>query len=139
MEHEVRGTGYMEWWIDGGKKLPVEIQDKLTDIFLEKYFEVSNLWACVFNSHIKDWNSDFDKLHPELDGYSKEYNRFIACKEKRELKKHSRFFRGIYWKLNIILRYDKQKGFWYPAEIFTINLFGKKLNGQFHLEDLEVL
>ena len=138
MEHKIYCEGSMEWEFKDGKKIPVVIQDKLTDIFLKKYCEVHSLWVDIFNAHINDWNADFNKIHPNLDGYSKEYNEFIMRKEITKLEHHKKFFKGKYWEWKIVLKYDKKRKYYYPAEILSIGIGNHKVNGQFFITKLDV-
>lgn len=71
------------------------------------YFKAHNLWADIFNSHIEEFNSEWEALFPEIENIETNspewfaYNKFIADKMDvydREL--NSRELRGSLFEIH---------------------------------------
>ena len=61
---------------------------KLIEKHLTKvYCKTQNKMAEAFNKRIDKWNKEFEKLHPDKDGWSLEYNVFI-CQKANRLFRH---------------------------------------------------
>lgn len=134
MIHKILVDAVMKWEIDGGYELPVGISEFLTKKLMDKYLELRNLWAEIFNAHIEDWNQDFEKIHPELDGYSKQYNDFILRMSIERQLEHEKFLKGPFYEFRTILKYDKKDKFYTPVDVLTIKLGFLRINGYLYIE-----
>lgn len=78
---------------DGAKYLP----DFLKDYLIDEYVKRRNVFCNLVNDKYEEWNEEFDTLHPNVDGWSDEYKRFIYLKHQEPLANANAENIGLNW------------------------------------------